>query len=109
MRIVAHDLSQSGPQRVGADVTGDLSYVFLPAQSMVVVSLLPKRTAPVQLLVDPVGGTRLDILDHLSKRCRLAHLKEPMQVIWHHHPSQGVHDAGIVEPAHLGNHHARQP
>jgi len=87
MRICANRCHQSGPYRIGNDVSRDLENILVPAQGSVVITCLPHRLPLCPGLLKRIAGLAFEALHQCSKR-HFFQLNQPMHMVWHYDPGQ---------------------
>jgi hypothetical protein len=60
-----------------------------------VVTPLPKLFLAATGFVNAQGTALLGLAHHIRKRC-VIEVKQPVKVVWHDHPGEGVHQTRVM-------------
>src|SRR5690625_4650612 len=107
MGIITNGISQTGPQRVLDDISGDCARVLAISHSSIVKAGLPQRLPLAATRVVDRRGTAGFKASHQVRQGAGPQLYEPVEMIGHQHVGQRAGKADSVTGAKLGNGEAR--
>ncbi len=101
-RVIADTFHQPRPKRIGNDVVGAGPQLFVVTNSAVMETALPKRARGSGYVVDTMGASSFGGADDTTQMA-IVNLQQPVEMIWHHHPGQGLHMAQIMSAFEFGD------
>ena len=84
-----HARDKPRAQWIGYDISRHRQQILLPTNRPIMKASLPKRPPALQTCIHRPGTARFG-RQHQRRQCAVLQFEQPMEVIRHHHPDQGV-------------------
>ena len=96
MRVITNSLDQPSPYGIGDDIAGKLAQIVCLSSRPVKIGPLPEAALPAEMIIDGQCRSALQAFYRLRQLTGVIQLKQPVQVVWHDNPGQGINLPRIV-------------